>query len=282
MSDATVLSFDDALRARRSEAPFLTDASLRAAQTRINSNDCHIAFERLTLTNKLKTEETVVFQDLSIGFPKGRKIVILGHRGVGKLKVFELAHQKLVPKRGRVIVNSRVSWPTQSANYMDNRVSVRENIIFLSRVLGLSPRNMTGTLLEFCSLEPKVLREPLKNLPNWARKRFGLVFLFACDFDCHLVNGELRGQALKLTDAQTEQALEVIYGRDYIATCDNPKLIPGNCDLVYLLHEGVFYLFEDIDKAIAVFQMLPPPAIGPVEQKDDYGEDEDELQEVLL
>jgi len=285
MGNTTVVSFEDAMRSRASEGPtVLTREDLFARQRRCVMGECHAALENITVIKKLKTQEIVVFKDLSVSFPKGRKITLLGHPGAGKQTLINLLQRKQMPSSGQVHINSRISWLIPSVRFFDMKASARENLIFYSRIIGIQPKDLMSSLLQFCELPPKALREPLKNMPDWARKRFSLLLLMYCDFDLHVVRNQLRTEAMKLSGEQATMATELVHGRDYVSICDQSRFVPQNCDLLYLVVDGLVYQFDDVAEGIAVFESLPKPKDGPgsMKEDDDDEQDDEEMQEMIL
>ena len=45
-----------------------------------------------------------------------------------------------------------------------------------------------------------------------------------------------------------------------------PRGIPTNCNLLYLLYQGQFYMFEDIELGIRTFKALPQPSESELER----------------
>ncbi|MEM8664544.1 MAG: ATP-binding cassette domain-containing protein [Pseudomonadota bacterium] len=282
MSEATVISLQDAARARYAPPPLeIVAEELERRQSTIPAQDCHIVLDRLSYAQSHRSGRTTIFNNVSIGFPRGRKIVVLGHEGSGKSILLDLCLRQLPPASGQVIINSRVSWKIPTVQFLEGRLSLRENAIFLSRVLGLPPRRIIDAAVEYIELSPRQLGDPLASLPVWARMRFGFLILVACEFDCHLVTSLFRPYSLRLQGAKALKAMELVYGRDYIACAHAASLVPDTCDLVYILYEGRFYLFEDVDQAIAVFEALPTP-VSSVVKKQRPEADEDTSQDELL
>jgi ABC-type polysaccharide/polyol phosphate transport system ATPase subunit len=222
-----------------------------------------------------------VFHDLSVTFPKGRRIVVLGHSGAGKTTLFELMLQERPPTRGRIIINSRLSWPVHSFAFLDPRLSVRQNAIFISHILGVDPRRMIDAVQGFLELPHKQLHESVKSLSPKLRRRFGVVAVMAANFECLLIDMPMKGQLFGLKGAQAEALEAAILDHDYIMATNAVRMIPANCDLVYILYEGRFYLFEDVEEAKSVYNSLPIPPNpgGRREQPAEEDEDEDEYRE---
>lgn len=284
MTDSTVLSFEDAVRVRSARAPAVIDPqALKDRQGVIPSTDCHIVFDKVTIVKKLKTQEITVYHDLSIGFPKGRKIAILGHRDAGKQTIYDAVHRKIVPRRGQILLNTRVSWPIPAARFYEIKSTVKQNIVFFARVLDVPPHDMMAAYVDFCQLDQRILKEPIRNLPDWAMRRLGILLLLYCDFDFHMIRGSFRMEGMRFNSEQETVARELIFGRDYVVSCDQVKNIPDCCNLLYVLYGGRFYQFEDITEGVALFNTLPKPKKGPArDDGDDDDQEEDEYREEMV
>ncbi|MBJ3778202.1 ATP-binding cassette domain-containing protein [Acuticoccus mangrovi] len=265
MSETNVVSFEEVARARGgagtgAEQPYIiTDEELRERQTVVPLRDCHVAFDRMSYIIKLKSTRIELFHNLSAAFPKGRKIVLFGHQGSGKSVLLELMLRERPPSRGRVHVNSRLSWPVHLTTFLDPRLSIRDNAIFTARVLGVEPREILNALRGFCGLGERQLNEPVRSMPNGLRRRFGMIVIFAANFDLLLMDLPPRASQFDLSGDEGEAFEELIYDRDYIASVTASRLRPTNADLAYILYNGRLYLFDDVDEAAAIYDALPTP-----------------------
>jgi len=280
MSDGDVVTFDTARAsgAHGGGAHALTDRRLRRRQATIPLSQCHAAFERMSYEIRTKTRRFTLFHDLSVGFPKGRHITLLGHKGSGKTAMFELLLKERPPTRGRVHVTSRLSWPVHLVKYLDPRLSVRQNVIFVSHVLGVDTGRLLAAVERFCQLDRRRTLEPLSAIPMMVKRRLGVLIVMAADFDCLLIDHPMRGKMFGLDGKAAAELEETILRRDYIASVTNPRNIPSNCDLAYLLYDGRLYMYEDVDEAVSVFKALPEPEVpGGLEPRAET-EDDDEAE----
>ena len=283
MSEARILSFEDALRAREAGRPPVLDLDgLKDRQGTMPIGSYHAALNNVTVIKQLKTRDIEYFSDLSLAIPRDRKIVILSHRDTGSRQIQDLLTRRLAPNSGNVTIDSRISWIIPEARFFDSTAPLRENAIFFSHVLGIEAKTLIDMMIAMGELPPKAAYEPLRNLPPWAVKRFGLVILYFCQFDLHLVSSKFQVKGMKLEGEDANEVLNLIYGRDYVAAIEDPKGMPYNCNLLYVLYEGVLYEFEDIAEGVAVFEALPKPVEGPRAEKerdDEEPEDDESLRE---
>ncbi len=287
MSQATVVSFEDAIRNRdggASEQRVVTEEELLSRQTRIHINRCHAAFDKVEVTLQLKTKRISIFKDLSVGFPKGRKIVLLGHEGSGRGTIMELLQQVRAPTSGRVTVKSKISWMLGSSNFADQRISLRDNTLFIAHVLGLSADATIAATLSFLELEPKSLKEPFRSLPPATRRRYAYLITLLCDFDFLLFNGPFKPASLRLDEEQAQSVKKRLMAKDYLMSVNARKNIPENANMAYVLYEGRLYHFNDVEEAASVFEALPPPKDAPNPTRGEANDafDDDENADIMF
>lgn len=262
MNNATVVSFEEAMRNRagtREPQPTITMEALKARQGTIALSDCHVALDRVTYHIKTKKRRYSVFEDLSVGFPKGRHIVILGHKGSGKSTLLNLIGGRLSPLRGKVYRPSRISWPVHQAGFFDAKATVKANIIFCARVLGFKPSRVLDMAAHFCELTPKQMLEPLTGLRPQIKRRLGYLIVLMADCDMHLFDTPFKGAGLGFAGRDAQDFETFGLQRDYIMTATQLGAIPDNVDLAYILYDGRLYMFEDVFKAVEVYRSLPVP-----------------------
>lgn len=280
MSGATILPFEDAMRQSvPGRSRLITDAQLRRQQRTVALGRCHAAFDSMSFEFKTKARRFSVFQNLSVAFPKGRKIVVLGHKGSGKSVMFELLTRERSPTRGRVVINSRLSWPIHATRFLDPKLSVRENVKFIAHVMGVDAFLLVDSVQKFCELSSKRLDENSQGLSQPIRRRVGAVIALAAQFDCLLFDMPLKAQLYGLKGAKGDRFEELILGHDYICAIPHPKHVPFNCDLAYILYDGRLYQFEDVLQAVSIFDELPEPAAPGLQRKGAEEENEDDDDE---
>ncbi len=270
MAATNVVSFDDALRARERDVAYISDEELRRTQSVIDLDDCHVALERCTVIMKAHTHRYALFKDLTAAFPKGRRIAILGHKGSGKTVLTDIMLKRRTVNAGRVIVTSRMSWSVSYMGYLDGRLSLKQNLVFLGHVFKVDPSYLMGAICDLCNLGPKQLNERLSNFPVILKRRIGLLMYLLGDFDCHVIDGPFRGVMFGANTDRLQAMVAAVTARDFIATVTEARQTPSNCDLAYILYNGRLFMFEDVAMAIEIYNGLPVPENpNPLHGKDD-------------
>ncbi|RAH97008.1 hypothetical protein DLJ53_30500 [Acuticoccus sediminis] len=277
MAETNVVSFDEAARARDERISYISDEDLQAAQSFIDADECHVAIDRCTVIMKSKTSRYAVFKDLTATFPKQRRIAVLGHKGSGKTVMIDVMLKRRSVHTGRVVVNSRLSWAVSYSGFLDQKLTLRQNLLFVARVLHVDPTYLMGATCEICNFQQSQLHERVKSLPAIMKRRIGLMLFLIADFDCHIIDGPLRAAMFGKPNERLEAMLAAVTARDYIATVTDPRQIPGNCDLAYILYNGRLFQFEDVAKAIEMYLVLPVPENpNPFAGQDDKDDDSDD------
>ncbi len=283
MIGTNVVSFTDAARSRDNVAAYISDEELRRGQTIVDADTCHVALDNCTVIMKAKTSRYCLFQGLSAAFPKQRRIAILGHKGSGKTVLIDMMLKRRSVQGGRVLVNSRLSWSVSYVQYLDARLTLRQNLMFVARVMRVDPGYLIGAALDICNFQQNQLMERTRNLPVTMRRRIGLLVYLLGDFDCHVIDGPLRGMMFGAMTERLETMLSAVTSRDYIAAVAEPRQVPGNCDLAYILYNGRLFMFEDVARAFEIYSSLPPPENpNPFAGQDDKDDGDDDNNAIDL
>lgn len=196
-----------------------------------------------------------VLENLSIDFPRGRSIAILGRNGAGKSTLMRLIAGVEAPSRGQVERVTRVSWPIGFGGGVHGRLSGFENCRFIARIYNVDPREMTEFVAEFSDLG-KYFHMPVHTYSSGMRAKLAFGMSMAIQFDCYLID-----ELTAVGDAQFKKKCREVFdtrlaGADVIMVSHQPGTMKDYCDMAAVLHEGQIRFFENIDEAIAIYKDL--------------------------
>ena len=109
-------------------------------------------------------EEFWALEDINFGVNKGQVIGIIGENGAGKTTLLKLIAGMLVPDRGEVYVQGKVSALMELGAGFNPEFTGRENIILNARMYGLAEEALEqqiGETIEFAGLG-KFIDAPIK------------------------------------------------------------------------------------------------------------------------
>lgn len=209
------------------------------------------------LTKRYKTSNGfhTVLDNVSMTFPEGKSIGILGLNGAGKSTLVRIIGDAEFPDSGYVERTSRVSWPMGFTGGFQSNLTARENARFVARIYGEDPFYIEAFAEEFSQLG-KYFDEPLRNYSAGMRSRFAFSVSLACDFDYYLVD-----EALETGDAKHKERFRLAFqerkaSAAVILVSHNEQNIRRNCDAAAILHEGRLDLYDDIKSAMEQYRFL--------------------------
>ena len=196
-----------------------------------------------------------VLDDVSLDFPIGASVGILGLNGAGKSTLIRIIGKAEPPDSGRVECDERVSWPLGYTGGFQGNLTARENARFVARIYGESPRYVEAFTEEFSELGA-YFDEPLKSYSAGMQGRFAFSVSLACDFEYYLVD-----EALETGDARYKEKFRMAFAErranaSVILVSHNEQTIRRNCDMAAILHDGALVLYEDLKEALHEYNVL--------------------------
>ena len=209
------------------------------------------------VTKRYRTQAgwKVVLDDVSLDFPVGVSVGILGLNGAGKSTLIRIIGDAEPPDSGRVECDQRVSWPLGYAGGFQGNLTARENARFVARIYGEDPRYVEAFTQEFSELG-EYFDEPLKSYSAGMQGRFAFSVSLACDFEYYLVD-----EALETGDARYREKFRMAFeerraNASVILVSHNEQTIRRNCDMAAILNEGSLVLYEDLKEALREYNIL--------------------------
>lgn len=214
-----------------------------------------IRLSKVTKRYRVKDGWKTVLDDVSVDFPIGASVGILGMNGAGKSTLVRIIGGAEPPDRGRVTCDERVSWPLGYSGGFQGTLTARENARFVARIYGEDPRYVEAFTEEFSELG-RYFDEPLKSYSAGMQGRFAFSVSLACDFEYYLVD-----EALETGDARYREKFRMAFeerrsSASVILVSHNEQTIRRNCDMAAILHEGSLVLYEDLKEAMYRYNVL--------------------------
>jgi capsular polysaccharide transport system ATP-binding protein len=210
-----------------------------------------IAFDRVTKTFALKGARKVVLDDVSIEFPRGRSIGLLGRNGAGKSTLLRMIAGASEPDRGVIRRNVRMSWPLGFGGGFHAFLTGAQNARFVARIYGIDTEDMVRKVLKFSELG-SFFYEPVETFSSGMKARLAFGMSMAVDFDVYLVDeitsvgdAAFRKKCAEAFDEKRAKA-------DVIMVSHNPNVIRRYCDSGAVLENGRLTYYHDVREAIAV------------------------------
>ena len=112
-----------------------------------------IEVRNLSKAYPMKHGMNQVLNDISINFPPGENIGVLGRNGEGKSTLLRILANIEQPDSGEVIRRQRVSWPIGFAGGFSGALTGEENARFVARIYGADVDEISEFTLDFSELK---------------------------------------------------------------------------------------------------------------------------------
>jgi len=177
-----------------------------------------IRLENVTKRYKTGAGINTILNNVSLTFPKGHSVGILGGNGAGKSTLIRIIGNAEPPDSGRIIRHGRVSWPLGFTGGFQSNMTARENARFVARIYGESIDYIESFTEEFSELG-KYFDVPLRSYSAGMRARFA--FSVSLAWVSH-----------------------------------NEQTIRRNCDMAAILHDGRIDMYDDLKEAMHSYKLL--------------------------
>jgi capsular polysaccharide transport system ATP-binding protein len=216
-----------------------------------------IRLEHVTKSYKTRKGRHYVFKDLSLEFPEGKSIGVLGRNGAGKSTMLRLLGRLDFPDSGRIVTNKSISWPVGQGSFQYT-LTGRENVRFVAQIYGYNEKFVKATIdkvADFADLG-KFFDMPVKTYSTGMKGRLAFGISMAFDFDYYLMDEvfsagdpSFRVKCDKLMKEKKETSAFLI-----VSHAMGPIL--RMCDMAVVLTKGQVDFYEDVREGIKVYQGL--------------------------
>jgi len=208
-----------------------------------------IRFENLTKTFLLNGVRKTVVNNVSLTFPSGVSVALLGRNGAGKSTLLRLIAGTMDPTSGRIVTSGTVSWPVGFAGSFHGELTGAQNVRFIARVYGVDADELTDFVDNFAGLG-KHFRLPFRTYSSGMKSRLAFGLSMGISFDTYLVD-----EVTSVGDAAFRQKSSDLF-RDRMRNSGAVVVshamgqVRQLCDVGAVLEDGNLIYYEDLEAAI--------------------------------
>ncbi len=214
-----------------------------------------IEMVNLTKSYRTRAGRKYVFRDLSMTFPEGRNIALLGKNGAGKSTLMRILGGTDYPDRGEVFTEKMVSWPLALSGGFQGSLSGKDNVKFVCRTYGTEAelKEKVEFVREFSELGD-YFYEPIKSYSSGMRSRLAFALSLAFEFDIYLVD-EVTAVGDQQFKRKAKKAFEDLKGRaSLIMVSHDMQTLRTHCDAAVYLEDGGVTFYDELELAIRRYQ----------------------------
>jgi len=216
-----------------------------------------IEVHNLSKAYPLRHDMNQVLDDISITFPTGENIGILGRNGAGKSTLLRILANIEQPDSGDVIRHQRVSWPIGFSGGFNGSLTGAENTRFVARIYGADVDEISKYTREFSELKDYFYM-PLRTYSMGMRARLAFSLSMAIDFSVYLIDevtavGDKPFQQ-KCRDAFAERRQR----SSVILVSHSLSNVKRYCEKCAVLVDGKLQMFDTVNAAAEVYEVTRP------------------------
>jgi capsular polysaccharide transport system ATP-binding protein len=197
----------------------------------------------------------IILDHVSAVFETGWSYGLLGVNGAGKSTSLRLIAGIELPNEGRIRRTTRISWPLGFATALHPLMTGRENVKFVARAYGEDVRRALRFVEDFAEIG-HYIDAPVKTYSSGMMARLAFGLSMAIEFETYLIDeitavGDARFQA-RCQEAFNQRRKQA----DLIMVSHSMGTIKDYCERGAVLVDGQLLMFNDVDKAIEVYNRL--------------------------
>lgn len=209
----------------------------------------------------------VILDDMTITFPTGVSVALLGRNGAGKSTIMQLIGERISADSGRIVRRGTVSWPVGFGGSFHGEMTGVQNIRFVARIYGVDTDELVDFVADFAEIGPHI-NLPVRTYSQGMRSRLAFGVSMGIPFDTYLVDEVMavgdaafrkKSQALFRHRLQTAGAIVVSHSM--------PEL-RKMCQAGAVLNDGKLDYYPVVGDAIAVHKANLDAATEPEEDDD--------------
>ncbi len=215
----------------------------------------HLHFDNVSKVYQVKTGAHCVLDSVSIDFPRGRNIAILGKNGAGKSTLMRLIAGSEAPSSGTVKRKTRISWPIGLGAGVHPALSSTENSRFIARIYNTDPRMVEETVREFADIG-SYFDMPVRTLSSGMRAKVNFGLSMAIQFDCYLIDELTAVGDARFREKCKEAFDQRLKNADVIMVSHQAATVKSFCDMAAILKNGKLSFYDSLDEATEIYQGL--------------------------
>lgn len=212
-----------------------------------------IRLERATKEVRMKGVRKMIIDNVTVTFPRGKSIGLLGRNGAGKSTLLQIIAGTLELDRGRIIRQGKISWPLGFQGSFQGNLSGEQNVRFVARIYGVDTDELVAYVAEFAELG-QFYHAPVRTYSSGMKARLAFGVSMGINFDYYLVD-EITAVGDTNFKRKSQQTFkEKLSNSDVIMVSHSTGTLRDYCQTGIVLENGQMTYYDDINEAIAVHE----------------------------
>lgn len=213
-----------------------------------------IQLENVSKSYYLEGIRTQVANNISVTFPTGSSVALIGRNGAGKSSLLRIVAGTMHPDEGTVVTDGSISWPVGFAGSFHGDLTGAQNVRFVARVYGVDTDTLVAFVEDFAELGVH-LHQPFRTYSSGMRSRLAFGVSMGIQFDTYLVD-EVTSVGDAAFKAKSERVFqERMRSASSIVVSHSLDMLRRTCDAAAILEAGELTYYDDIEEAITLHKL---------------------------
>ena len=196
-----------------------------------------------------------ILNGLSLIIPPKVNVGLIGGNGAGKSTLLRLIGGVDHPTKGKIIKQTRVSWPMGLGTGLQPSLTGRQNAKFICRIYGHETEllNRIDYIQEFAEIG-EAFDEPIRTYSTGMRSRLQFALSLAIDFDVY-ISDEVTSAGDEAFRKKAAKAFENLIGKSSLIMAGHGEhTLKQFCQSGIWLNNGKAIWFDDINEALREYK----------------------------
>lgn len=180
---------------------------------------------------------------------RGDKVGILGQNGAGKSTTVRLLSGSELPTSGLIERTMSVSWPLAFGGAFQGALTGRDNTKCIARIYDRDADDVLDYVQNFAELGA-YFDEPVRTYSSGMAARLAFAISMSIEFDCFLIDEIVHVGDHRFYEKCQIELFEKRADRARVIVSHNEDFVREHCERAYVLKDGLFRPFENVDDAI--------------------------------
>ena len=208
-----------------------------------------IEFQNVSKSFWTGQQRKVILDRASFRVELGNSLGILAPNGTGKTTLINMMAGLEKPDEGRIVRQSRISFPLGFMGGVSTRLSAMENARYIARLYGKDPDYLEAFCRWVCGLE-EYFDMPVGTYSAGMRARLSFALLLALDFDIYLIDEGMPAT----TDVEFNKKAGMILAErlqtaTVIVVSHQAETLEKFCRSAAVLRHGQIHMFDTLEEA---------------------------------
>lgn len=199
--------------------------------------------------------DRVVADNISVTFPTGASVAILGRNGAGKSSLLKMISGSLKPDSGEIVTDGTVSWPVGFRGSFHSELTGAQNVRFIARVYGVDTDALLAFVEDFAELG-RYYHMPVRGYSSGMRAKLGFGLSMGIHFDTYLVDESTAVGDAAFRAKSSAYFEDRLQNSSAIVVSHGLKMLRRLCDCGAVLENGQLWFYEDLGEAIEHHEYL--------------------------